>query len=320
MRGLQVTRLDGPGSVAVADLPEPSDPDALVVEVRAAGVGFPDLLMSRGEFQIRRQPPFTLGWEAAGVVGNAPAGNRFSNGDRVVTLSFGAYAERVVAVPEATFALPDGLSFEEGAALPLNYLTALAGLKRRGRLQRGETVLVQGAAGGAGTAAIQVAKALGARVFGVVSSDEKAEAARAVGADEVFLTTGSWRDQVTAASGGGVNVVFDPVGGDRFGDSLRCLASEGRLVVVGFAGGSISSVAVNRLLLRNVDVCGCTWSVLANEPGGLAQAADNLAGMVSEGFIRPLIGARFELHDGPEALQHVAERRSIGKTILVVAP
>ncbi len=159
-----------PDGLVVADLPEPDGDAPLVVEVRAAGVGFPDLLMSRGEYQIRQEPPFTLGWEAAGVVARAPEGSVLEPGDRVVTLTFGAFAERIAAVPEATFALPDTLSFEEGAGYPLNYLTAIAGLKRRGRLTAGESVLVEGASGGVGTAAIQVAKALGARAIGLVST------------------------------------------------------------------------------------------------------------------------------------------------------
>ena len=233
-------------------------------------------------------------------------------------MSFGSYAERVAAVPEATFPLPEALSFEEGAAYPLNYLTALAGLKRRGRLQAGESVLVQGAAGGTGTAAIQVAKALGARVFGVVSSEEKAQVAIDAGAEEAFRAGDDWRKQVIEASGGGVNVVFDPVGGERFADNLRCLASEGRLVVIGFADGQIPQVAVNRLLLRNVDVCGCTWSVLATGPGGLAAAAAELEQMVANGGLRPAVGATFALEDGAEALRALEARTALGKTVLTV--
>jgi len=319
MRGVQVQQPEGPDSVVIADLPEPAEDDALVLDVRAAGVGFPDLLMSRGEFQIRQEPPFTLGWEAAGVVRHAPASSPFEAGDRVVTLSFGSFAEQVVAVPEATFALPAGLDFAEGAAYPLNYLTALAGLERRGRLRAGETVLVQGAAGGTGTAAIQVAKALGARVLALVSTEEKAQVARDAGADDVLLADEGWRARVLETTGGrGVDVVYDPVGGERFAESLRCLAPEGRLVVVGFAEGSIPQLSVNRLLFRNVDVCGCSWSVFANDPDGLTRAATTLAGMVGAGFVRPVLGARFALEDAHEALRSLAERRSTGKPVLVL--
>ena len=185
MRALQVTSEDGPDSVALADLPEP-DGD-FVVAVRAAGVTFPDLLMTRGEYQLRQPLPFILGWEAAGEVLRAPAESGFAVGDRVVTLNFGAHAEQVAVTPETTFALADELSFEEGAALPLNYLTALAALDRRGGLRAGETVLVHGAAGGVGTATVQIGKALGAEVIAVVSTEEKAEVARKAGADSTIV-------------------------------------------------------------------------------------------------------------------------------------
>ncbi len=290
-----------------------------MIDVHAAGVGFADLLMSRGEHQIRQQPPFTLGWEAAGTVVRAPRDSDLRPGDAVVTLTLGAFAEQIAAVPEATFRLPEGLTLTEGAAFPMNYLTALAGLQRRGRLQAGETVLVHGAAGGVGTAAIQVARGLDARVIAVVSSEEKAHVARAAGADEVVAGAGDgWREQVLELSPGGVDVILDPVGGDLMLDSLRCLASEGRLVVVGFAGGSIPQIPANRLLLKNVDVCGCSWSVLVGAPGGLPAAADQLAAMVDAGAVRPAVGAQISLEDGAGALSALAERRSLGKTVLTL--
>lgn len=319
MRALQITQTDGPDAVGLVDVPEPAGADALVVDVHAAGVGFADLLMARGEFQIRQEPPFILGWEAAGTVRRAPEGSPFAAGDAVVTLSLGAFAEQVAAVPEATFALPAGLTLEEGAAFPMNYLTALAALERRGRLRAGETVLVHGAGGGTGTAAVQVGKGLGARVIAAVSSDAKAQAAHEAGADEVVLTGEDWRAQVLALTGGGVDVVFDPVGGERFHESLRCLASEGRIVVVGFAAGEIPQVAVNRLLLRNADVCGCTWSILTAAPGGLPAAAERLGAMVAAGVVRPQVGDRFGLEDGADALRAMAERRTVGKAVLQVA-
>jgi NADPH2:quinone reductase len=315
-----VEATDRPEGLVLADAPAPGPEYGLVVRVRAAGVGFPDLLMSRGEFQIRQPLPFTLGWEAAGDVVHAPAESAFRPGDPVVTLSFGAFAERVVANPAATFRLPAELSFCEGAALPLNYLTALAGLERRGRLRAGETLLVHGAGGGVGSAAVQVGKALGARVLAVVSDAAKGEVARKAGADDVVTTSGAWRDRVLEWSGGGVNVVFDPVGGERFAESLRCLASEGRLVVVGFAEGSIPSVSVNRLLLRNVELSGCTWSVLASAPGGLAEAGRRIAEMVRDGFVRPPLGAIYDFADAPAALVSLAERRAVGKLVLALDP
>lgn len=316
MLGLQVTTLDGPAAVNCTDVPEPTE-GSLVIDVKAAGVGFPDLLMTRGEHQIRQALPFTLGWEAAGVVSSAPAESDFVVGDEVVTLSLGSFAEKVATVPEATFRRPEALSWQQAGAFPMNYLTALAGLQRRGRLQPGETVLVHGAAGGTGTAAIQVAKALGARVFAVVSTEAKEATALEAGADVVFRTTGDWRDEAIEASGGGVDLIFDPVGGDRFTDSLRSLRSEGRIVVIGFTDGSIPEVRVNRLLLNNTEVSGCSWSVLATAPGGLSAAAKQLDEMASAGQITPVVTATYPLSEGAKALQAIDDRSVTGKAVLL---
>jgi NADPH2:quinone reductase len=310
MRAVRVVEESGPVAVELAEVPSPEG--ELVVQVRAAGVSFPDLLMTRGEYQVRQRLPFTLGWEAAGDVIKAPPGSQFSAGDRVMTLSFGAHAEQVTAVEETTFALPDALSYLQGAALPLNYLTALAAVQRRGALQPGETVLVHGAAGGVGSAVVQVAKALGARVIGCVSTDEKAKVATALGADAVVVGD-KWRTQLDVP----VQMIVDPVGGDqRFRDSLRALAPEGRIVVVGFAAGEIPTVAVNRLLLRNVDVRGCSFSVLAIDPSVRDSAVAQLHDLASSGAINPLIGAVYPLADVHRALGDLAERRATGKVIV----
>ena len=310
MRAVRVVEESGPEAVVLAEVPQPEG--ELVVQVRAAGVSFPDLLMTRGEYQVRQRLPFTLGWEAAGDVIKAPPGSQFSAGDRVMTLSFGAHAEQVTAVEETTFALPDALSYPQGAALPLNYLTALAAVQRRGALQPGETVLVHGAAGGVGSAVVQVAKALGARVIGCVSTDEKAQAAMALGADAVVVGE-KWRTQLDVP----VQMIVDPVGGDqRFRDSLRALAPEGRIIVVGFAAGEIPTVAVNRLLLRNVDVRGCSFSVLAIDPSVRDSAVAQLHDLASSGAINPLIGAVYPLDDVHRALGELAERRATGKVIV----
>jgi len=313
MRALRVITESGPDAVSVDELPEPDG--ELVIAVRAAGVSFPDLLMTRGEYQLRQPLPFTLGWEAAGDVVRSPPGGRFAVGDRVMTLSFGAHAERVAAIPEATFALPAGLSYEEGAALLLNYLTALAATERRGRVRAGETVLVHGAAGGVGTATIQIAKALGANVVAVVSSQTKAQVARTAGADEVIVGD-DFRAQLSAP----VDVVVDPVGGNkRFMESLRAVALEGRVVVVGFTAGDIPEVKVNRLLMRNIDVVGCSFGIYAADANGLADGVARLRDLVAGGAIRPLIGSTYALEDGPAALRDLAERRATGKIVLTVA-
>jgi NADPH:quinone reductase len=310
MRALQVQTEDGPEAIELVDLPEP-DGD-LVVQVRAAAVSFPDLLMTRGEYQVRQELPFTLGWEAAGDVIRAPAGGPFAVGDRVMALNFGAHAEQVAAAPETTFPLPDRLSYEEGAALPLNYLTAVAALDRRGHLRAGESVLVHGAAGGVGTATIQVAKAMEARVIASVSTDAKAEIARAAGADEVVVGE-DFRSQLD----GPVDMVVDPVGGtERFKESLRSLATEGRVVVVGFTAGEIPELRVNRLLLRNVDVIGCSFNVLATSPNGMSDTMARLTELVETGAVKPLIGSTYPLEQGSAALLELAERRATGKVVL----
>src|SRR5207248_11350032 len=188
--------------------------------------------------------------------------------------------------------LPDELDFAQGAALVLNYHTAYFALKLRGRLADGETVLVHGAAGGVGTASLQVAKGLGARTIGVVSSDEKERVARDAGADEVVRSDGPWKDQAKELSGGGVDVVLDPVGGDRFLDSLRSLREAGRVVVVGFTAGSIPEVKVNRLLLRNTEVVGAGWGgYVMSKPELNREIGQALDRMIADGGVRPVTGA-----------------------------
>jgi NADPH:quinone reductase len=238
MRAVQVETLTGPTDLKVNDIPEPTPgPDDVLVEVHSVGVSFPDLLLSRGEYQMKPEPPFNLGVDFAGVVLD-PGSSDFTTGQRVAGVAGWGNAAEVVASPKTwTFPLPDALSFDEGAALPLNYLTAQFALKDRGGIAEGDTVLVHGAAGGVGTATIQVAKGYGARTIAVVSSPEKAQVARDAGADEAVLVDG-FREAVKELTGGrGVDIVLDVVGGDLFTDSLRCLAEQGRLLVVGFAAG-----------------------------------------------------------------------------------
>src|SRR6185437_14428161 len=208
----------------------------------------------------------------------------------------GGFAEVAVAPPWLTFPLPDALDFAQGAGLILNYHTAYFSLKIRGRLAEGETVLVHGAAGGVGTAALQVAKGLGAKTIAVVSSDEKERIAREAGADEVVRSDGAWKDEAKELSGGGVDVVIDPVGGDRFTDSLRSLAENGRAVVVGFTGGSIPEVRVNRLLLNNLEVVGAGWGAFVMGKRDVnREIGEAVNRLVDEGFVRPIVGARFKL-------------------------
>ncbi len=242
MKALELAETTGPEGLALVDKPDPepshfmSPGEGVVIDVKAAAVSFPDVLQTRGLYQFKPETPFVPGAEVAGVVIEASEGSNVSAGDRVAAMTMlGGLAEKVAAPAQMTYKLHDELDFAEGAALILNYHTVLFSLKLRGRLKEGEQVLVHGAAGGVGTAALQVAKALGAsRAIAVVSSDEKEEVARRAGADEVVRSDAEWKDQVKEISGGGVDVVLDPVGGDRFTDSLRSLREDGRLIVVGF--------------------------------------------------------------------------------------
>ncbi|HEX8539214.1 MAG TPA: NADPH:quinone oxidoreductase family protein [Cystobacter sp.] len=319
MRALQLERLDGPEGLKRVELPEPEAGDQVLIDVVAAGVSFPDLLLTRGEYQMKPALPFVPGVEVAGVVRSAPAGARVKVGQRVMAFTMlGGWADVVAAAPGLTFPIPEGWSFEAAAGTVMNYHTAHFALHRRGRLEEGETVLVHGAAGGVGTASLQVARGSGARVLAVVSSEEKAEVARSAGADRAFLSTQDWVAQVKEATGGrGVDVVVDPVGGDMFDLSLKCLAPEGRLLVVGFAGGRIPEVKVNRLLLKNVDVVGVAWGgFLVQEPGISADIARELAVLAEKGFVEPIVGQVLPLEQAAQGLRELEARKATGKVVL----
>jgi NADPH:quinone reductase len=318
MRAVRVTRTEGPGAIEVLEVPEPvAGPGEVLIEVAAAGVNFPDLLMSQGRYQYKPETPFTLGGEIAGTVRRAGSG--FAVGDRVAAYCVtGGFADLAQCAVDRVLPLPDGVSFTDAACLPMNYLTMLFGLRDRGQVRDGETVLVHGAAGGIGTASIQLARALGARVISVVSSPEKADFVRKVGSHEAVLADG-FRDAVRELTDGrGVDVVVDPVGGDRFTDSLRSLAPAGRLLVLGFAGGEIPTVKVNRLLLGNVDVRGVAWGAWASShPGALRALWDELMPFAASGAIAPPIHGTYPLDKAAEAVGLLDERGVLGKALVV---
>jgi NADPH2:quinone reductase len=322
MRALQLRELSGPDGlelVKTAD-PEPTEGMAMI-EVHAAGVGFVDLLLTRGEYQIKPPLPFVPGIEVAGRILAAGPGSGLQVGQRVAaTTPFGAFAELALTPEGVVFAIPDEMSFEAGAGYVVNYQTAHLGLLRRGRLTAGEVVLVHGAAGGVGTASIQVARAVGARVIAVARGERKHDVARAAGADEVLDVDDDWVSAVRELTDGrGADVVVDPVGGDRFDHSLRCMAPEGRLLVVGFAEGRIPQLPVNKLLLRHLDVIGVNYGgFLGHDSQFARRAGEQLYEWAQTGAIDPVVGQRYPLAEGAQALRDLAERRALGKPVLIM--
>lgn len=318
MRALRLNALTGPGALDLVDVDEPVGDDLVHIDVGAAGVNFPDLLLMRGEYQGRVEPPFVPGSEVAGTVVSAPRDSGWSEGDRVMALcGIGGYAERVAVAPRLVLRTPEALDDAEAVALLANHQTAYFSLVVRARLEPRETVVVLGAAGGVGSAAIQVASALGSRVIGVVHREGADDFVREVGADEVFPLREGWAARVRELTDGrGADVVIDPVGGDAFDDAVRCLAPFARIVVVGFAGGGIPSIKVNRLLLRNVGVLGAGWGeALRVDPSLLATVADGVADLVAGG-LRPPVTQRVPLADGAAAVERLAAGGVLGKIVI----
>jgi NADPH2:quinone reductase len=318
MRAIHITSTGGPDAVELVEIPVPPANGGVLVQVEAAGVAFPELLQSRGQYQIQPPLPFVPGAEFAGVVAEAPANSGFAPGDRVAAIAMGGgFAEYAVAPVSQTFGLPDSVSFEAGASFMFNYGTSYFALVTRGRLAAGETVLVHGASGGIGTSAIHIAKALGAsRVIAVTSTEEKGAVALAAGADEFVLAEG-FKDAVLER--GGVDIVVDPVGGHRFTDSLRCLKPEGRLLVIGFTSGDIPEVKVNRLLLNNISVVGVGWGAYEMaRPGTMRVQYESMLPHLADGSLAPVAGPSFDLADAAAALGALDRREATGKITLRV--
>lgn len=320
MKALVARELSGPAGLDYADVDAPTaDGDVVVVDVGAAGVSFPDLLLLRGEYQLRLEPPFIPGMEVAGVVRSAPEDSGFGPGQRVTAMAMlGGWAEQV-AVPTANVTpTPEGLDDAESVALMGNYQTMYFALARRGALRPGETVLVLGSAGGIGVASIQIAKALGAKVIAMVHRPNAVEFVKSLGADVVLPLTDGWLQAVKDATDGrGADLVVDPVGGEAFDDAVRALAIEGRLLVIGFAAGQgIPTVKVNRLLLRNVAVIGVGYGEYVNRvPGSQSVFASGVGELVKAG-LRPPAPVRFSLANGADALQSLADGGVLGKVVL----
>lgn len=319
MRAVHISSHDGPSALELVDLPEP-DPgtDKVLIDVHASGVTFPEVLQTRGKYQVSPPLPFVPGSEVAGVVRSAPEGSGFSAGDRVCAFpGLGGFAEVVATDPGQVFPLPDDLSFAQGASVPMNVLTVHFALAHRGRLQPGETVLVHGAGGGIGIAATQFATALGARVIAVASTEEKRALALKAGASDAIAPEG-FKDAVKELTGGkGVDIVVDPVGGERFTDSIRALGQEGRILVIGFTAGEIPTVKVNRLLLGNKSAVGVGWGEYwMSNPGYLQKQWAEVEPLLAAGKLDPLVGVEYPIERAAEALELMDGRGAVGKIVL----
>jgi NADPH2:quinone reductase len=323
MRAVLVDRLMAPSDLRVVETPDPElYPGGLTVDVKAAGCNFFDTLMVQGRYQVKPPLPFVPGAELAGVVSAVGAEvDGFRVGDRVLASTpLGAFAEQAVVSARTAWRMPAGMTFEEGAAFPIVYPTSYAALVLRANLRAGETLLVHAAAGGVGLAAVQIGKALGARVLATAGGDDKLAVARDAGADVgIDYRDEGWVDRVQAETQGrGADVIYDSVGGDVLDRSLKCIAWNGRLLVIGFASGRIPEIKANRILLKNIAVVGLHWGAYAvHEPARVPEVFDALFRLYETGAIRPVIGGRHPLERIADALEALGARRTHGKIVIV---
>jgi len=331
VRALLSTASGGPETLSIGELPDPAPSRGeVLVDIRAVGVNYPDVLIIEDKYQFRPERPFAPGGEFSGVIAAVGEGvTRLKAGDRVFGLAgWGAMAERIAVHQDRCVPMPDAMGFEDAAALLMTYATSHYALKDRAKLRAGETLLVLGAAGGVGLAAVELGKAMGARVVAAVSSPEKADLARAKGADETVIyargpfdkaAAKSLSEQFKAACGpDGANVVYDAVGGDYTEAALRAIAWEGRLLVVGFPSG-IPSIPLNLTLLKSCQIVGVFWGAFtAREPARNAEYVAELLGLWASGRIRPHVSATYPLERGGEAIAALAERRATGKIVVTV--
>ena len=325
MRALVCREYGPPERLVIEDLPDPAPgPGEVLVGIRAAGINFPDLLAIAGTYQVKIPPPFVPGNEAAGIVAAVGDGvKRVKPGDRVIaTPTGGAFAEKCVVSEKLCLPLPDALSFEQGAGFTVTYATTYHAFRQCTQLKAGESVLVLGAAGGVGSSAVEVAKALGARVIAAASSEDKLRFARESGADETInYSEVSLRDAVKELTGGnGVDVVYDPVGGELAQMALRSLAWHGRYLVIGFACGQIPEFPANIALLKEAQIIGVWWGTWAarNTKESLQNMAE-LAAMVDAGKLVPRVTERYGLDRYVDAFAAITERRARGKVVLTMA-
>jgi len=322
VRAWQVAELGEPRDVLrLAEVPDPEPgPDQVLVRVRGAAANFPDVLMCRGGYQVRPPLPFTPGVELCGeVVAAGPGVTGVAPGDRLIGGAIGgAFAELTLMNAASALPAPAGLDDAEAGAFFITYQTGWFGLHRRARLAAGETLLVHAAAGGVGSGAVQLGKAAGARVIGVAGGEQKAEVARALGADVVIDRTA--QDFVAVVKevteGRGADVIYDPVGGDTYARSTKCIAFEGRILIIGFAGGQIQSAALNHALVKNYSIVGLHWGLYQSKnPQLIKDCHAQLTKMVADGAIRPLVSERLGLDQVPAGLQRLADGGTVGRIV-----
>ncbi len=323
MKAWQVTRNGEPGDVmALVDVPEPEPAEGqLLVRVCAAALNFPDVLMCRGEYQVRPPLPFTPGIELCGEVVTGPA-DGFASGDRIIgtpALPHGALAELAVVPVAEAYPAPDALDDAAAAAMHIAYQTAWFGLHRRAGLRPAETLLVNAAAGGVGSAAVQLGRAAGARVIAVVGGSSKVAVATELGADVVIDRTET--DVIIAVKEAtdrrGADVVFDPVGGDGFAAATRCVAFEGRIVLVGFASGTIPAPPLAHALVKNYSLLGLHWGLYRqHDPDAVARAHGTLSDLAADGVVAPLLGGRLGLTEAADGLARLAAGETVGRLVV----
>jgi NADPH:quinone reductase len=323
MRAMLMRALGEPDRLELTELPDPVPGQGQVaIEVEAIGCNFADILICRGGYQIKPELPFSPGAEVAGrIAALGPGAEGWREGQQVTAqLGFGGYASRVLASVGQLRPIPGEMPAADAVALGVTYLTSLLGLCDRARLGAGETVLVHAAAGGVGLAAVQIARAVGARVIAGASSDDKLELARKHGAHDVVRTSDpDWPERVRElTSGAGADVIYDSVGGEIFEHSLKCIAWAGRLLVIGFSSGEIPSVKLNRVMLKHVSIIGLHLATYEQRaPAVLADAAARLFQLYAQGAVRPLIHASYPLPEAHKALAELGARSTVGKLILI---
>lgn len=324
MKAIVIDRWTKPADLKIQEIPEPEvTPGTLGIDVKATGCNFFDILLVQGQYQMKPPFPFVPGGEIAGTVREVgPDVEGFQIGDRIMgTIPTGGYAERAVVPALAAYKFPEKMSFEQAAGFPITYPTSYSGLVYRASLQAGETLLVHASAGGVGMAAVQIGKSLGARVIGTAGSDDKLDLVKRQGADfTINYNTEDFVQKVREMTDGkGADVIYDPVGGEILNRSLKCIAWNGRLLVIGFASGTIPEIRANRILLKNISVVGLHWGAYTiNEPQRIPETFDALFKLYDAGKINPVVFKTYPMEKLPEALAALGSRKTYGKLIVVM--